>query len=177
MTVWKNGYEKKIVSLTNGSVTMYLSLSVAKASKNLKIVSYSKKSITISGKNFSTTLGRNKMSYSVSGTVGNTTIKSTTFIGTNGYGLGISFISPIYSTQNKKIANVSVNIVLEATYAVLGTVAVTVAGACVVIPAVVPVAKQMIQTFSVLAQPKILISYLTVFYSLINNAALQVVYN
>lgn len=53
----------------------------------------------------------------------------------------------------------------------------SVAGACVVIPAVVPVAKQMIQTFSVLAQPKISISYLTVFYSLINNAALQVVYN
>ena len=168
---WLDGYEKKLISLSRGSVTLYLSLSVSTTIGKLKSVSVSSNSITIASRGFETELGRKKLTYSLSKSIGEVTIKASSFIGSRGYGLGLSLICPIYSPKNKIVGYVSFNIVTEVTYAMLAFVAVTVAAACVVIPAVVPMAKQMIKTLTIMASPTRVISYAYTFYSLGNKLA------
>ena len=164
--LWVDGYEKKFINVSRGSFTLYLSMSVATTLAKLKSVSLSKSSVTISGKGFSTTLGSKKLTYAVSKTIGGIEIKTSAFVGTRGYGVGLSFIGPIYNIKNKKIGYISLNLVSEVTYLTLAVVALTVAGICVVLPAVVPIVKQLIKTFAILSSPSKLASFAYTFYTL-----------
>ena len=149
-----------------------MSISVATTLAKLKHVNVSSKSITISGKGFSTTLGSNKLKYSVSKKIGNMIIESCAFVGSRGYGVGLSFISNIYNVKNKQIGYISLNIVGEVTYLTLAAVAVTVAGVCAVMPAVVPIARQLVKTFTVLSSPSKVISMSYTFYKLATGLSL-----
>ena len=150
-----------------------MSISIGTTLGKLKMVGVSKNSITISGKSFSTTLGPKKLKYSITKGFKGVKISVCTFIGSKGYGLGLSFICSIYNIKGKKIGYVSFNIVSEVTYLTLALAAVTIAGVCVALPHVIPLAKKMVATFSLLTSPKKIIPILSSLYTLTNNVALR----
>lgn len=153
MKFWSDGYEKVLLRSSCGSYTLYASISVATTLKKLKQIQVSSSAITISGKGFSTSLGSNKIKYTVTNTIAGVEIKSSAFVGTRGYGIGLSFVAPIYNSKNQKIGYVSFNIVAEVTYALLAAIAVTLVGICIVMPMITTLVKEIVKAFAVLSSP------------------------